>query len=265
MYSKSGIVAVIMAFILLCSCSVKEDRADCPVVLGLDFSLVNWERLRDAGLAEISLRVQAGDYGVEQRIGPEQGRGVLEMTVPKSCVEVSVVGEDSGLFSFSEGLEIPLGEECPPLFWHRSVIEEMTKDSSVFVYLHKDYAEISFELKIKSDLQWDKALRVRSNVSGYLQDKSLRAGDFIFEPEQTKPACFSVKLPRQSGPEMTLDILENGIAVRSFALGEFLIESGYDWSAPVLEDIVVEVDYTGTEVGFKINQWTKVLSFEIKI
>lgn len=53
--------------------------------------------------------------------------------------------------------------------------------------------------------------------------------------------------------------------LREFALGEYIIESGYDWSAPDLADIEIEVDYSKTDVVFKVEDWEKTVSFDVII
>ena len=53
--------------------------------------------------------------------------------------------------------------------------------------------------------------------------------------------------------------------MRTFSIGEYIIESGYDWTAESLEDVNVEIDYAKTEVSFTVNDWEKTVHFDVEI
>lgn len=53
--------------------------------------------------------------------------------------------------------------------------------------------------------------------------------------------------------------------LRTFSIGEYIIESGYDWTAESLEDVNVEIDYAKTEVSFTVNDWEKTVHFDVEI
>ena len=46
-------------------------------------------------------------------------------------------------------------------------------------------------------------------------------------------------------------------------MGEYILESGYDWNAPDLEDIDVEMDFSRSSLTVSVSKWKKTLSFEI--
>ena len=50
-------------------------------------------------------------------------------------------------------------------------------------------------------------------------------------------------LPVQMDGSLRLNVMAyDGTLLRSFALGEYILQSGYDWNAEDLEDIRIEVD-----------------------
>ena len=61
---------------------------------------------------------------------------------------------------------------------------------------------------------------------------------------------------------LEVDFLDSG-EVRTFPVGEYILESGYDWSVPDLEDIDVEMDFSRSSLTFTVSKWKKTLSFEI--
>ena len=75
----------------------------------------------------------------------------------------------------------------------------------------------------------------------------------------------SVRIPRQSDASLILSITENEDVLREFALGEYIIKSGYDWTAEDLEDVEVVVDYTKVDVTFRVNDWQDTVSFDVII
>ena len=72
-------------------------------------------------------------------------------------------------------------------------------------------------------------------------------------------------VPRQMDDSMMLEIRDDPDVLRSFAVGEFIAESGYDWSRPDLEDIEMEIDYSRTGVTFNVSDWKRTISFDVVI
>ena len=93
----------------------------------------------------------------------------------------------------------------------------------------------------------------------------LVAGYLKADSEESVDGAGSVCLPRQRDGSLSLRILfpDSG-DIRSFPLGEYILQSGYDWNAADLEDIDVEVDFSLTGVSFTIDAWKKTLYFEIR-
>jgi hypothetical protein len=53
--------------------------------------------------------------------------------------------------------------------------------------------------------------------------------------------------------------------VRSFALGNYMLEAGYDWTAPDLEDLSLQLDLSLTAITFRTTLWEKVIPLQIEI
>ncbi|MBO7547737.1 MAG: hypothetical protein J6T07_04760, partial [Bacteroidales bacterium] len=47
---------------------------------------------------------------------------------------------------------------------------------------------------------------------------------------------------------LLLTLIAGAFPLRSFAVGEYLAAAGYDWTAPDLEDIRLEIDLASTAV-----------------
>ena len=53
--------------------------------------------------------------------------------------------------------------------------------------------------------------------------------------------------------------------VRSFALGHYMLEAGYDWTAPDLEDLPLQLDLSVTAISFRMGNWSTVIPLDVEI
>ena len=70
-------------------------------------------------------------------------------------------------------------------------------------------------------------------------------------------------LPRQTDASLKLDIFSGFGLLKSFALGNYLKASGYDWNAKDLSDATVFVDFAGTQIEISVSGWEDTHSFDI--
>jgi len=76
----------------------------------------------------------------------------------------------------------------------------------------------------------------------------------------------SCRLPRQVDGSLMLEVLgAGGEVIRTFALGEYILRAGYDWSAPSLEDIHIVMDLSVNRMDVIIGNYTDTRQFEILI
>lgn len=105
---------------------------------------------------------------------------------------------------------------------------------------------------------------LEGNVSGYSMDGTPEEGVFYSFSSASSGGLCHLRIPRQVDGSLLLEIdfLDTG-EVRTFPVGEYILESGYDWSAPDLEDIEVEMDFSRSSLTFTVSKWKKTLSYEI--
>ena len=76
----------------------------------------------------------------------------------------------------------------------------------------------------------------------------------------------SARLPRQRpGDPLWLDIVLRDSVLRSFPLGTYLEEAGYDWTAPDLPDRDLEIDISVTSIRFQSGTWSDVRELDLVI
>jgi hypothetical protein len=72
-------------------------------------------------------------------------------------------------------------------------------------------------------------------------------------------------LPRQIDASLMLEVDDGKGGYKAFALGQYIVSSGYDWTAEDLEDITVTLDYALTEIRLVIGGWESVYEYEMEI
>ena len=72
-------------------------------------------------------------------------------------------------------------------------------------------------------------------------------------------------LPRQIDNSLLLDIISDDDRRRTFAIGNYIEASGYDWDSMDLKDITLDIDYARTDVTFRIGAWEHTTQFEVVI
>ena len=72
-------------------------------------------------------------------------------------------------------------------------------------------------------------------------------------------------LPRQKDASLILEVEDAKGNSKIFALGQYIVASGYDWTLPDLDDVSVTLDYAMTEIRLVIGGWESVYRYDIEI
>ena len=273
MSDKGKIPYAVLVFIaiagLSAGCSIKEDRDICPCTLVLDFNSVP-----DAVIGTSEVYVSNGngilysDPDAGERLTGEkvQGNAGYSYTVriPKTYIALTVASGTGNFYVPSAGVLIPLGEECPPVWMHYSEADATGERCDQTVMLHKDYCEISIRM-LASSGDYPFGLTVKGGICGINPDRSVMEGDFSYSFKPGQDGIGTVRVPRQTNNGLVLQIRDDEEVLREFALGEYIAESGYDWSEENLDDIEVAIDYANSYVTIDIEGWSGSFEFDITI
>lgn len=250
------------------ACSVKEDREDCPCRLILAFP---------AGCApgnEVALDITGSGYAIDttvQSVSVEETDGVRAfgdsiefITDIRKGRAVVNAWHPSGLrFRRDSGFVITAGEECPPIWLHSFIVDAYGESLRRTVALHKNYCLLTITMTGNPD---DVDLRIFGNYVGYGRNAQVLGGRFDCPMRHdAREGDWEIRLPRQLDSSLRLLVSSGNGASKVFAIGEYITGSGYDWDAPDLDDIEVEMDYASASVTFKIDKWTETVSFEVVI
>ncbi len=257
-------VMTVLAFVCLflpLSCSVKEDRSRCPFVLTVDLSLAE----RPQAFCD-SVDVYAFDGSSDCF-----SRVVFSLAEKGACTFELLRGKFNlcGFFNFSSSLgdvssgrlAIPIGSQADSLYAFAYDIEFSLERMIVYPRLYKQFATMSLVFDGIGEAEQFAAnytVKVTSDTGGIgMATLEGFAGKFEYEPPLADGRA-SVRLPRQAGSGLRLEVrsIASGDVVLSRPLSEEITASGYDWSAPDLDDIEIAVSGLGQcTVKVNVKEW----------
>lgn len=289
-YKFLVLLSVLQPFFTCPGCSVKEDRDLCPCTLVLEFPSEDAERLQDGvivcmrgysdndfSLCDTLLAGQTASSG-----GPDNvsGKWSYSYVVPKGDVDLAVSYSADGLAgklnSSGRWIEIDEGRPCPSIWTCCEKVSARADRVTVPVRLHKNFCRIDIQVRDVDGEEFPFKLRVRGNVNGYGLDGKPARGAFLCDAERSETESsgtasestgygYAVTVPRQTDDSLTLEIVTGDGVAKSFAIGNYISASGYDWTSADLKDICLEIDYARTVISFTIDKWTHSEQFEVVI
>lgn len=282
-YKFLVLLSVLQPFFTCPGCSVKEDRDLCPCTLVLEFPREDAERLQDGvtvcmrgysddgfSLCDTLLADRAASSG-----GPDtvSGKWSYSYVVPKGDIDLAVAYSADGLAgelnSSGRWIEIDEGRPCPSIWTCCEKVSARADRVTVPVRLHKNFCRIDIQVRDVDGEEFPFKLRVRGNVNGYGLDGKPARGAFLCDAERSETESagygYAVTVPRQTDDSLTLEIVTDDGVAKSFAIGNYIASSGYDWTSADLKDICLEIDYARTVISFTIDKWTHSEQFEVVI
>lgn len=284
-YKFLVLLSVLQPFFTCPGCSVKEDRDLCPCTLVLEFPRDDAERLQDGvtvcmrgysddgfSLCDTLLASRAASSG-----GPDtvSDKWSYSYVVPKGDIDLAVAYSADGLAgklnSSGRWIEIDEGRPCPSIWTCCEKVSARADRVTVPVRLHKNFCRIDIQVRDVDGEEFPFKLRVRGNVNGYGLDGKPARGAFLCDAERSETESagsghgYAVTVPRQTDDSLTLEIVTGDGVAKSFAIGNYIAASGYDWTSADLKDICLEIDYARTVISFTIDKWTHSEQFEVVI
>ncbi len=232
------------------SCSlIKEDRTACPCALTVD--------IFDLPAYPVRFSLSGEEFYREWEVARDTS---FMVRVPKGSVQLTAVA--GAPLPRTGPVSIPYGYECPPLYAHSQEVPLSEDTARVQVQLHKHFCGLS--LTVEGPPGWGEPYwtQIRGCV-GALEP--------VGTPEEGAFQCRldsgdTIRLPRQwPEGELWMDLTTPEGAVRSFALGNYMLEAGYDWTSTDLEDLSLQLDLSLTAITFRTTLWEKVIPLQIEI
>lgn len=245
--------------IIASACSVKEDRTLCPCLLDIDFMCPE-----EADAGYVGLQIESSD-GIlwKDTVDVKQNGDGYQIPVPRTRLHVRAWTGTDGL-AYDLGILIPLGKDCPRVYMHDS---DVRTDGEFFhedVVLRKNHCVMT--LLTEGEGRIPSTLMLRGNVAGYDSQGRPVNGDFEYLLDDGGLGeGFVAVLPRQTDASLMLEIDDGKGNHKAFALGRYIVSSGYDWTSPDLEDVTVTIDYALTEIRLVVSNWETVYRYDVEI
>lgn len=253
------LTGILLAAALCAGCSVKEDRTPCPCWLDIDVSLCERQG-ETVSLKGWNTRMPV--FG--ERLHVADWPDCWETPVPKGIIHYTAyTGFDRCVLS-GQDMIIPEGEQCDELWaYHASVIcdGEEARDR---VVPHKQYATVTMKLNQVPSGNLEALVTSRS-AGMSLEDLSPAEGVFRFITPQNPEGLFVFRLPRQADSTLELELLRDGRHYETFALGELIERTGYDWAAQDLDDIYIGVDFYLSSITISLDGWEEGTKYEFEL
>ena len=232
-------------------CSVKEDRTVCPCVMSLDFSGLDTAVIESVNV----LAMSADGIVFSDCVMADAFDHRYERNVPHGLLQVNVWCGDKGMAGKDCLLRIPYGVECPPVYLDSFVADTRVEYFHKRVDLYKNHCRLTVEMQDRSQLPY--CLTFKGGVDGYDIDGIPSSGDFSCVAFPVDEGLAQVVLPRQTDSSLLLEVDDQAPHLKTFAVGEYLSASGYDWSAENLADVTVVLDYSMTVISISVAEWDK--------
>ena len=253
----SGVLAVTSVVMLVLSCSVKEDRDVCPCRLFLDLGDVDTSVVK---YAELVLTASDG-FCSRDTLDVENIRDGYAADVPRGSVGVGVYWGAAGSVGDDGRLGIDYGNECPQVYMHSSLISADGESVVERVRMRKNHCIMT--IRVQSETDFPFRLEAKGLVDGYESGGEPSNGDFMYAMYVDDEGKCQLGLPRQTDNSLVLEVHDRTGVLRSFALGEYVMASGYDWAAEDLQDMTVSLDYALTSVMISVEDWDEEYVFNV--
>lgn len=251
--------AVLSLMVFFSGCSIKEERDACPCRLFLD--LQSLDKLDQSPFLLAVLSDSGFEYTTIIDCSNFQDTCVID--VPRTDLDV-VVWCGAGEQMHQQGLTIPLGSGCPPVYIYSKRITAYGEAVYDTVFLNKNYCILNVSIE---NQDYVRSMTIRGEVSGYDRIGNPRRGDFLINSQTDSGACgpYSFYLPRQGDSMLYLDVVESDGMVKTFPLHEYISAFGYDWEERDLNDLNMHLNYTAAGVVVSVKVWDEEFVIDVVI
>ena len=238
---RRKIIIGILGLAALVSCSVKEDRSDCPcwitVIANESTSLSAW-------------------FGKQKILDNHRG-GLDDHTVPRGVVDLVA---SNGIFT------VPEGEQMTELFAQLQHLNTNAETAITGIELQKQFATVYLDFKDEDDGRTGYDIQINGNYVG-ADARTLAPveGSFSCTPEEAPERGYMFRVPRQKDDSLNALLSYNGKDVETIPVGELIRKAGFDWTRPSLGDVSILADLPAHTFTITIMEWEGPVTFEITI
>ena len=233
----------ILGLAVLVSCSVKEDRTDCPC----------WLTVRASYPNEV-VSAWFGTHTLFEGLMGEQ----IDRQVPRGIVD---------LVASRGNFTVPPGQQMDELFATALQVDTQCEEAEAIPFLHKQFARIYFVFKDAEEGRLDIKLEAVGHYRG-ADKRTLEPleGGFSCTPEENSEGGYVFLAPRQKDNSLTLNRWsKDGEELSPIPLGQIIQKAGFDWTAESLGDIQILADIPATTFQITVMDWQGPITMTVTI
>lgn len=250
---------VVLAFIvtLPSGCTVQEDRSGCLCTFRVNLSCVDTEELLAHGHDMLHIGVKDA-VPVPLACLPEE----MIYDVPRGEVSLFAVAAPDMYVEADGSVSVAPGEEFPEVYTYymQGNISLVRTDT---VFMHRNHCNL--QIKLLEEDAFRSSLEVSGTVRGYDSAGGLVGGEFRVDVSPDGNGVCTVRIPRQADGSLRLTFDKGTAVQRTYAIGEYIISGGYDWTAPDLEDISVSVSLSRIRLEFSTQLYSETVRIDVVI
>lgn len=249
---KRLLLLTLLPFLAGVSCSVKEDRSECPALL-----IVSLDRIPSA-LRDVPIRLEvAAGETLRWQADVMAGDGSVTLHVPRGPIRIDAVWE-AGSPSGVKAILPPSGSEADSLFAYRAFLECRSESVADTVFLHKQWCRLS--LRLLNAQMWENYhFEITGNWNGLRLDPlEPIPGPLRIQPRRVWEDRYEARILRQGDDSLQLEVFGSDSgpkAVASYPLGRMMREAGFSWQDEDLKDVNLTLDPTRAVLEVEIAPW----------
>lgn len=220
---------------ILCSCSIKEDRGPCPCHLNIFLE----------NCADYSDMLSVSGWSLDarrlflDRVDLGGNTKVHTRKVEKGSLTVSAYCNTGAMTLKGDRLVIPEGKQGDRLWaFAGDPVDAEGEYAEEHIFLHKQYADIHIITDELSRNAGDMILRATGNTEGLsilsLAPETGKFSCFVTQPEESG---WVFTVPRQVDSSLELEVYLDGVLRKKIPVGKLVENSGYSWKKEDLDDI----------------------------
>ena len=243
--------------VLLCGCSIKEERLGCPCRIRLVLDNA-FERV---GIHEdcISLAAFIPELYSSQTVRISDYPEYFEMSVPKG---EAVLCAAYGVILKSDEYRIQDGHQSDSIYVWKRIMDTNKEAAEASVILSKQFSSVFIhfdELEDDPGVPLDFRLEVSGNTSGLrMMDMEPIEGAFHCFAEQVGMRDYVFRIPRQAELSLRMDVYDaSGKIIAVYPIGDMMEKAGYHKDLESLEDIFLEISLAELRTELNIVDWER--------
>ncbi len=280
---RGALLGGLLPLMLLCCCTVLEDRSGCANYLSMDFSGV------DKSIKEWQMWFfnEEGKLVLKDTVYRSSYSSPYVVQVPRSpdlrCIlwgnmrSATDVNEN---YSYMTNIAKKADMSSDSIYFFTGTINTEGEESELKVVPQKEFATVDIFVKGWVGSGFDARMVLECASSGFYVGKEFMGGTtyttaYVYDTGNYYTQFRCRMLRQQDTENMVLrlyinELLPDGslgrtVVSKDIPLGEYLEENGYNMQATSLQDIVMEVDFSYNKLIVKVADWEAIYRIDKEI